>query len=428
MRFVGMSVICAILCLPASAFGQAVVAKDRPPNETSRVAPAAVDDLSPLLSASVEKFKLPGMAAVIVEGNRVTAIGAAGIRCRGQADRITVDDQFHIGSDTKSMTATVVAMLIEEGKLRWTSTPAEILPKDKVTTIDPAWKRVTLEELLTHRGGVRANPDPVGLLFLRAFAESPQQERRDVCRMVLRKPPDKAPGKGFRYSNTGFIIAGTMAETVAGKPWEDLMRERLFGPLGMASAGYGPPGMPPAMPPEAPPSKKSAKSVGSQSPLPPSAAVQPCGHLESGLAIPPSWAADNPACFGPAGTVHVSLRDWAKYAAFHLAGERGTPLVLPGASKPLLSVESLRRLHTPLGGPMNQSGARYAMGWGVGKDPKTDETVLMHFGSNTFWLAGIALYPARNVAILVATNQGGAEAQQACSQLLRTLAARKPHR
>jgi CubicO group peptidase (beta-lactamase class C family) len=386
--------------------------------ERSALAADRVDDLSPLLAASVQKFKLPGMAAAIVQGNRVTAIGVTGIRCRGSAERIAVDDLFHIGSDTKSMTATVAAMLIEEGKLQWTSTPADVLPKDGVSKIDPAWKRVTLEELLTHHAGVRANPDLVGLLFIRAFSGSPQNERRDVCRAMLQKPPDKEPGKAFLYSNAGFIIAGTMAETAAGKPWEELMRERLFGPLGMTSAGYGPPGMPTAQ------AKKSSRP---KSPKP-EAVSQPCGHDGNGIPQPPSWAADNPACFGPAGTVHVSLRDWAKYASFHLAGERGEVSTIPGTSKPLLSVDSVRRLHAPLGDPITPGGPRYAKGWGVRKDARTGETTLMHFGSNGFWMAGLALYDARNLAILVATNQGGEQAQQACNQLMRTLAERKPQR
>src|SRR5262249_9048299 len=150
---------------------------------------------------TIEKFKLPGMAAAVVEGGRVTAIGAAGIRCRGNAEKIAVDDLFHIGSDTKSMTATVAAMLVEEGKLQWSSTPADILPKAGITKIDPAWKRVTLEELLTHRAGVRANPDMFGLLLVRAFSGSPQKERHDICQAMLRRPPDKEPGKGFLYSN-----------------------------------------------------------------------------------------------------------------------------------------------------------------------------------------------------------------------------------
>jgi len=389
-----------------------------PALESGACAADKVEDLSALLASSVEKFKVPGMAAAVVEGGRVTAMGVAGIRCRGSAEKIAIDDLFHIGSDTKSMTATVAAMLVEEGKLQWSSTPADILPKAGLTKIDPAWKRVTLEELLTHRAGVRANPDMFGLLLVRALSESPQKERHDVCQALLRKPPDKEPGKAFLYSNAGFIIAGTMEETAAGKPWEELMQERLFRPLGMTSAGYGPPGLSTPQP-----AKKSDSKTAK-----PEGVRQPCWHESNGIPQPPSWAADNLACFGPAGTVHVSLRDWARYAAFHLAGERGELSMVSTAPKPSLSVESFRKLHTPFGGAIAPSGPRYAMGWGVIKDPKTGETYLQHFGSNGFWMAGISLYPARNMAILVATNQGGDQVQKACIELMRTLAQRKPQR
>ena len=105
--------------------------------------PPPVDDFSPLLAESVQKHKLPGMAAAIVEDGRITAIGAAGVRCRGHKEPITSDDLFHIGSDTKSMTATLIAILVEEGKLRWNSTPVEVFAGQGVKEIDPAWKRVT---------------------------------------------------------------------------------------------------------------------------------------------------------------------------------------------------------------------------------------------------------------------------------------------
>jgi CubicO group peptidase (beta-lactamase class C family) len=314
-------------------------------------------------------------------------------------------------------------MLVEDGKLQWTSTPADILPKAGISKIDPAWKQVTLDKLLSHRGGVRPNPDMVGLLFLRAFSASPQKERHDVCQTLLRKPPDHKPGQAFLYSNAGFIIAGTMEETAAGKPWEELMRERLFQPLGMTSVGYGPPGLP-----ESVQIKSNAVKSKAAKPPKPGGPAEPCGHEGNGIPQPPSWAADNPACFGPAGRVHLSLRDWAKYASFHLAGERGETWMAPGMSKPLLTTDSMRRLHTPIGEPIVPGGPNYAMGWGVRKDPKTRETSFSHFGSNGFWMAGIALYPARNVAVLVATNQGGDEAQKACGELLRTLAQRPPQR
>ena len=241
-----------------------------------------VDDLSSLLAESVKKHKLPGMAAAIVGGGRITAIGAAGVRVRGHQEQITTDDLFHIGSDTKSMTATLIAILIEEGKLRWNSTPAEVFAGRGIKQIDPAWKRVTLEELLSHHAGVRPNPDMSTLDSLLIF--KPREQRLRVCRTILEKPPDHEPGKDFLYSNAGYIIAGAMVEAVTDQPWEDLMIERVFKPLGMQHVGFGPPGL----------SQQGAK--------PSSSITQPWGHEGAGPGIEPGPGADNPPSLGPGRT------------------------------------------------------------------------------------------------------------------------------
>jgi CubicO group peptidase (beta-lactamase class C family) len=188
---------------------------------TDRLAHAAeqhVDDVSSVLADSVKKYKLPGMAAAIVEGEHLTSLGAAGVRCRGHEERITTDDLFHIGSDTKSMTATLIALLVEEGKLRWNGTPVEVFGNRGIKEIDPAWQHVTLEELLTHRAGVRPNPDLVTLLG--GLALSPREQRTRVCRTVLRdglgcqrtaRPAwDRADSRGQQHH----VVRGHLAANV----------------------------------------------------------------------------------------------------------------------------------------------------------------------------------------------------------------------
>jgi len=225
-----------------------------------------VDDISSLLAESVQKHKLPGMSAAIVENGHITAIGATGVRRRGYKEPFTSDDLVHIGSDTKSMTATLIAILVEEGRLRWDSTPAEVLA-GAVKKIDPAWKRVTLEELLTHRGGVR--PNPAMITILGALALSPREQRLRVCRAVLSEPPEHEPGKDYSYSNTGYAIAGAMAEAVANDSWENLLLSRVCKPLGMEHVGFGAPGAPPA---------KSKKGTASSSAIP---ITQPWGTCQT---------------------------------------------------------------------------------------------------------------------------------------------------
>ena len=392
-------------CAVVLGVGLAFVLAPAAPRSLQAAEPSKlpVDDISSVLAESVQKHKLPGMAAAVVEDGHITAIGAAGVRCRGHKEPITTGDLFHIGSDTNSMTATLLAVLVEEGKLHWNSTPAEVFA-GTVKEIDPAWKRVTLEELLTHRAGVR--PNPAMITILGALALSPREQRLRVCRAVLSKPPEHEPGKDFSYSNTGYIIAGAMAEAVADDSWENLMTSRVFKPLGMEHVGFGAPGAP---------TPKSTKATASSSGIP---ITQPWGHLSDGEAVRPGPSADNAPSLGPAGRVHLTLADWARYAVLHLSEGQGSQNDSRAAGmKPLLTVAALRKLHTSSGAAIDPVGTKYAMGWGVRKLPGSDSIELTHSGSNTMWYAVISLRMSENRAILIATNQGGPGAGAACGEV-----------
>ncbi len=114
---------------------------------------------------------------------------------------------------------------------------------------------------------------------------------------------------------------------------------------------------------------------------------------------------------GPAGTIHCSVPDWAKFAALHLQGERGTSKLLKPAT--------LKTLHTP------PEGREYAAGWIVCERSWAGGLALNHAGSNTCWYSNIWLAPAMNFAILVATNRGDSDAAKACdtaaSELIKSL-------
>src|SRR5207237_8513183 len=121
----------------------------------------------------------------------------------------------------------------------------------------------------------------------------------------------------------GVAIAGHMAEKVTGKSWEALMREKIFRPLGMTTAGFGAPGT-------------RAKND------------QPRGHKADGSPVEPGPAADNPVAIGPAGIVHCSIGDWAKFAAANL----------PSAKIKLVKPQKLAKLQSTAAGVET-----YADGW-----------------------------------------------------------------
>src|SRR5262245_17077866 len=81
--------------------------------------------LDETLTPYLEKYQLPALAAAVVKDGKIIAVGAVGTRRVGTKNPVTVDDRFHLGSDTKAMTALLAAMLVEEGKLKWSTTVGE---------------------------------------------------------------------------------------------------------------------------------------------------------------------------------------------------------------------------------------------------------------------------------------------------------------
>lgn len=370
-------VLCPGDCAPADATAAAAVPRGQTPPATKE--PKLPRDLSARIAPMVERHELPGMVAAVVEGEEVVGLAAAGVRRRGSPEKVTVDDRFHIGSCTKSMTATLCAMLVEEGKLSWESTLGATFP-ELAESMRPEYRAVTLEKLLTHRAGMPADVDR-GVMYwqLRRLVATPTQVRRSLLEGVVAKPPACEPGTKFLYANTGFAVAGHMAEHVTGTSWEDLMRAGVFAPLGMSTAGFGAPGRPDVV-------------------------DEPRGHSVSGQPVEPGPLADNPPVIGPAGTVHCSIRDWAKYITLHLRGAQG--------DSKLLEPATFTKLHAPVG----DEPPRYAMGWGVARRDWGGGDMLTHAGSNTMWFAVTWVAPRRDFAVLVASNQGGDKAEKACDE------------
>ena len=343
-----------------------------------RAAESMPEDVSTILARIRETRGVPALAAGLVRSNRVVALGVIGVRKQGVDEPVTREDLWHVGSITKSMTATLAGLLVQEGRISWNRTLGEALPA-MAPRMHPAWRGVTLSQLLRHRGGA---PDSAGLqkegVWDRLWNHpgTPQEQRATWLEAVVTREPPVRPGTEYVYSNTGYVLAGRMLEAATGETWERLITRRLFVPLGMDSAGFGVPARPRFI-------------------------DQPWGHLwTEGRPIPvaPGPEADNPSGLGPAGTVHLSLGDLLKYAAFHAdAGRRGG----------LLSTGTFRDLHDPV------AGENYSLGWNVTTRPWAGGTALTHTGSNRQWFAVAWIAPARDAAVVAMTNIGDNEGHAA---------------
>src|SRR6187401_940437 len=201
-----------------------------------------VETNTPSMLESIRaKHKVPSLAVVVLQKGGIIDRAAVGVRKQGDPALVTTNDFWHIGSCTKSMTATLAARLIAEGKLKWTTTIAEVFP-DLKGKMNPQYEAVTIEQLVMHRGGVCKNPPAAA--WKRAWEErgTPTEQRREFIAAVLGEAPEAAPGTKTIYSNQGYAVAGAMLETVTGVPYEKLITEKLFVPLKMTTAGFGVPG------------------------------------------------------------------------------------------------------------------------------------------------------------------------------------------
>ena len=324
-----------------------------------------------------QKFNVPAMAAAVVTSDGIRFVGAVGVRKNGTEVPVALADLWHLGSDGKAMTSTLIARLVERGQLRWDSTLAEIFP-DLAPQMDPEFQKVNLLQLLSHRAGLPANLD------LASYSgDDVQALRLRAVREYLAKKPESKPGGNYAYSNLGYIIAGAIVEKVTGQPWERAITDKVFKPLQMDSVGFGGMGTPGQV----------------DQPWPHTSDGQPTA--ENGPAM------DNPPVMGPAGRVHCTIEDWARFVQDQLRGARG--------ESALLKPESYQMLQTP------PFGGDYALGWIVVQRGWGGSTVLNHGGDNTMNFANVWVAPKKNFAILVCLNQSGDTAFQASDEAVGAL-------
>ncbi len=338
--------------------------------------PQADAEINAMLAQVCQQTKVPALTAAIVNSDGLVAFGVAGVRKRGTRSPATQRDLWHLGSDTKAMTAALVASLVEQGQLGWDTTLGEIFADDGID-IHPDLQGATVAQLLSHRAGLPAN------LELKEYLGDDVVALRRRALSELAKAPQSPPGETFSYSNLGYIIVGAIIEKRTGKSWEENIQKVVFAPLEMRSAGFG-----------------GLGTVGKVD--------QPWPHADDGKPVAGNGPkVDNPPVMGPAGRVHCSIQDWSRFIADVLRGVAG--------GEALLQPASYQRLTTPAG------GADYALGWIVTERGWAGGQVLQHSGSNTMNYATVWIAPKRDLAFLACCNQGGDVAAAACDAAVTAL-------
>lgn len=324
------------------------------------------DEGPPLTSDSLARLRLqanaPALAAAAQRRGASTRLWADGVRMLGSDVSVTTGDQWHLGSVSKSMLATVVARLVEAGRLTWDDTLGEVLGAEQ-PGMSPGYRGATFRHLLSHRAGLIDNPPLEAMQTFARSVESAAVQRKSYLAEALSIRPSSGLGASTTYSNVGYVAAAAMMETRTGEPWRELMRRYLFQPLDLTSAGFGAPGRPGAL----------DEPVGHGSFFGTPYQAHPPGDPNSDL----------PDVMAPAGAVHMDLADLITYLSAH-RDRTG-----------LLREASWKTLQEP------PFGGNYALGWWVGAGGS-----LWHSGSDLLWYAEASVDRQSGVVAAAVANDG----------------------
>jgi CubicO group peptidase (beta-lactamase class C family) len=322
------------------------------------------DDLDAYLAAAT--ISAPGAAAAVFDSDGMIAIGVRGVRKFGSTAKIAKTDVFHLGSNTKAMTATLAAVLDSKSEtgVDWDETDS--WHDKRASYAGGMW----LFNILGHRGGFPADVSISGT----GSARSQREEVADLA-WVTPSPSGIVPGLYF-YSNTGYQVAADIMEHMTGDTYENLIDEYLWGPLGMDSCRWTDPSTNPVWG-----HKLTWVNQGG---------VQILTYVPE---------LDYYAAYhNSSGRAHCSLEDWGKFLREHVRGLSDKSALLPKAYYRKDAPADHNGMHDSPGALLSH----YQAGWVVG-DYLGDYS-LWHNGSNGLNYSIAMVIPARNIAVVVVAN------------------------
>jgi CubicO group peptidase (beta-lactamase class C family) len=330
---------------------------------------------------AMRDWRVPGMAMAVVKDDSVVYQRGFGTRTAGRDEPVDTHTSFAMASTTKAFTATAVAMLVDEGKLRWDDPVSLHLPAYRVDAAPGLASQLTVRDLLSHRTGL---PAADVLWYASGYSSD------EILRRMRFVRPAAAPRERFEYNNVGYLLAGMIVERAGGMPWAEFVRTRILSPLGMNETLTGSTGL----------------DTRGNSATP---------HVQLRDTIRPIRYRDFDN-IGPAGAMNSSVSDMARWIRLQLAGGR-----TPGGQA-LVSEAGLRETWTPQilipaaqanpatrrAGP---SFTAYGMGWFV--QDYRGRRVVMHTGSIDGMSALVALVPEERLGMVIYLNLDHAELRHA---------------
>lgn len=341
-------------------------------------------ELDRLVQRAMATFETPGVAIAVVEGNQVVVARAYGVTRQGATTPATARTMFPIGSNTKAMTAGLLATLVDEGRLSWDDRVEDILPGFRMA--DPYVSReMRVRDLLVHRSGLGLGQGD--LLFW------PQTDfsRAEIVTRIGRLPLRTSFRSAYAYDNVLYIVAGEVAAAKGGDQWEALLQQRIFAPLGMV------------------------RSVASLHGLRPGD-VRVDLHARTGEPVTgagPMQPLSEPANFAnaaAAGAVWSTAEDMGRWLVSVLASAAGDKSARTPALWSTTQARAMWSDHTPMPIPAETDALAasqpqfmaYGLGW-VLRDWR-GRRIALHTGAVTGGVSIVAAIPSERVAFAILTN------------------------
>ena len=324
------------------------------------------------ITKTMQDWKDPGLAIAVVKDDSIVLMKGYGTRTMGKTEPVDEHTMFAIGSASKAFTATLVAMMVDAGKMRWDDPATKYLPS--LQMYDPYFSReLTLRDLLTHRSGL----DRGDLMWY-----GTDYNRDEILRRVRFLKPTWSLRSHFGYQNIMYLAAGQAASHVAGTSWDELLRDRIFTPLGMTE------------------SNTSIRDLQGKTNV-----ATPHTDVDDTLMIVPWHNIDN---IGPAGSINSNVSDMIKWVRFQLAQGKvgGKSLVSPSA----IAETHTAQMTIPVGADARQVNPfthleAYGMGWFL-QDYRGRE-LDQHGGNIDGMSAMVAIMPEEKIGMVILTNANG---------------------
>lgn len=351
--------------------------------EAGNISEAEIDALA---NRALEAFQVPGMSIGIVKGGKSYHLKGYGKRDANAGAPVDPYTIFKIASNSKAFTSAALAILVDEGKIRWDDRVADILPEFRL--YDPyVTREMTVRDLLTHRSGLG-----LGAGDLMLWPEPNAFSREDIVRNMRYLKPASSFRSAYAYDNTLYIVAGEVIARVSGVSYEDFIDSRIMGPLGLETCFAGAIG------------RKAMKNV-----------AKPHGVIDGEIkVIQRSIITNEPIASTAAGGLKCSAHDMLVWIATQLNGG-----VSPDGAR-LFSAAQSREMwkpHTII--PVSEEERSrdrtqfkaYGLGWRL--SDVYGYRQVSHTGTLAGMLSYVTLTPELDLGIVVLTNGGSDDARKA---------------